>query len=286
MWQEVFGSGFANTSAISPFATVGNSNTSTPPAQVLQTVENEQHKKTPSAFAASAFAALSGSSTSPFGTIGSSSTTQGKTFGSALNHADYETRKSADVKSGENLSSTNSRLSSSESHGPGGEGRPSFAVPNTFNPSPFGGAVSGGGFGRIFGGGAKLTNFAAPVGDAPLGGGNEPIQAFGAPSKDEDNEENSDSEDRGPEDSAKDDTSNGTDTRFHHQEGNFQLIDSCLMNSSNLEQLVPVKTVKRPSFHLHESTYIHGMDMRGRREDAGLLNSMQLFLRKKTPASA
>lgn len=81
--------------------------------------------------------------------------------------------------------------------------KPSFDAPNVSGFGLFGGSLLGNGFGNALGKGRKLTNFAAPSGDASWGTNSAVIQPFGAAPGDED-----ETQDTGDQDD--DDTEYGT----------------------------------------------------------------------------
>lgn len=82
----------------------------------------------------------------------------------------------------------------------------------------------GGGFGSGFGGGNKLTSFAAPTGDTKLGSGDGAINPLAAPKAGQ--EVQSDSEGDTAEEIGTGDGSNEVDDRFQHQDGNPAISNS------------------------------------------------------------
>ncbi len=84
-------------------------------------------------------------------------------------------------------------------------------------------ATFGSGFGSPFGGGPKLNSFAAPVGDADLGGGSGNVGLFGQAAKDDEEDERSDSEDEMFSETAKDQESGEGSERFQPQDGRFRI---------------------------------------------------------------
>lgn len=90
-------------------------------------------------------------------------------------------------------------------------------------PSGFGSlgsGVFGTGFGQVFNTGTKLSSFAAPVGDAKWGDQGGSTNLFGAPSKDEE-EENSESEEYGLIDAENNDECYEVVCRLQQQDGRF-----------------------------------------------------------------
>ena len=176
-------SGFANTSAISPFASLSSNKTKEPAAET-------QPQTSASAFAASGFAALA-SSSSPFGALtkekASATENQPQTSSSTFASSGFaalsgstspfgtaaEEPQSANVKA-----DTSSPLASTTSQ-----------TGFVFGAKPFGSS-----FGSAFGGGQKLSSFAAPVGDTKLGS-TSTSKPFGAPEASDDTEDGDASDD-------------------------------------------------------------------------------------------
>ncbi|KAI9799514.1 MAG: hypothetical protein M1833_004036 [Piccolia ochrophora] len=164
-------SGFANTSAVSPFGTLGASSASAdkPKASVFGSKSTSPPQTSLSAFASSGFGKLSGSNESPFGALGQSSTPSGSAgFASAGSKDSAPSGFAA-------ISSPKSPVSES---GFGG---------GSFGGSAFGAATSGfgklgSGFGGGFGGATgSLTSFASKEGSGIIGLKEKPAKAFGAP---------------------------------------------------------------------------------------------------------
>lgn len=176
------------------------------------------------AFTTSAFAPLSDSSISPFGILGPLSTTttnNAKTFGSLLGHKNPEDPNPDEVpveKLDQVRSASSGVSASSTSPGFGIERSSPFASSSVLTPNAFAGAVFGSGFGNSFGG-AKLSSFAAPVGDATWGSGGGVVTSFGAPAKDEEDDERSESEEEGLGDAAKEQEGGEADDKFQQQDG-------------------------------------------------------------------
>ena len=195
------------------------------------------------AFAASGFAALANTSTSPFGTLASSKPQQdsstkppldSKISSSQPSNA-APTTKTSDSKQRVFGSATPIVPLAKENGKPNAFGPPltSFA---SSQPSGGFGSLGQSGFGSLtstqgsafssspFGAGPKkLSTFAAPTGDAKLGSSTT-ASAFGAPAETEDSEEGSDvgsdedEEKRGDEKKEKKDRDGAADPRFHKQE--------------------------------------------------------------------
>ena len=184
--------------------------------------KDTQTQATPSAFAASGFAALAASSTSPFGALGGSSAAAPSPFASAK-------APSAEISEAQNSApAANGGFGSFAKAPSSGFG--------TAQPSPFAAATSkasgtfgsssifgGGGFGGGFGGGSKLASFAAPTGDTKLGNSNGAIKPIGSPTHENDDNDGSESEGEGADDKSKDDEASEADDRFQHQDGKLCL---------------------------------------------------------------
>ena len=179
-----------------------------------------------SAFAASGFAALANSSTSPFGTIGDVPA-KNMCFPyapvihdnvSVPNHVASTTFDPPSVR--DPSFSDNSKASAPDA----GKVNPSpFTVAESAKSSVFGGTISGGGFGGSSGSQQKLINFAAPGGDAKIRASNSSFRTIGLPEQHED-DGNIDDQDVEAEDVSKDDKSDEVDERFQHQDGMSALL--------------------------------------------------------------
>lgn len=168
------GSGFANTSASSPFASLAN--TKSP---------SEQPSSTTSAFASSAFGALAGSSTSAFGTLGQNKTLSSFASPGSTPAPGEDGAKPAPTPSAfGGLASTASPFASAGS--------------SAFGSGASGFGKLGNGFGGGFGGlgsGQKLTSFASSGTPGVIGSSTKTgITAFGAPAEDEDEQSGDDGE--------------------------------------------------------------------------------------------
>ncbi|KAH0544292.1 hypothetical protein FGG08_001555 [Glutinoglossum americanum] len=189
-------SGFANTSAISPFGTLASKAPSVFGSGTATTAQTSS-----SAFASSGFAALSGSSTSPFGALGTSPPSSSP-FG-ALGAA-----KSTGASGFGTLLST---------------GKSGPAPSGSFGGTPFGMTSSGfSGLGSGFGGvsGVGLRDFSSNGGSGIIGLKEKPHRPFGAP---EDETEESGDETSGDEANGEDGKEGkkedvDVEKRFHPQE--------------------------------------------------------------------
>lgn len=159
-------SGFANTSATSPFAALAASKSPTPTVSQPQTSE--------SAFKASGFGALAGSSTSGFGALATSK--PASPFGSATASA----KPSITGLTSSTPSAFGGLSSTSENKSP-------FAAAA---PSGFGalGGSFGGGFGSA---GGKLTSFGGGSGPKITGLSDKPAKPFGAAKEEKEDEDGS-----------------------------------------------------------------------------------------------
>lgn len=180
------GSGFANTSATSPFAALAASKSPTPTASQPQTSE--------SAFKASGFGALATSATSGFGALAASSKPASSPFGSVTATA----KPSITGLTSSTPSSFGSLSSKTESKSP-------FAAATSSGFGSLGGGLGGGLAGGLaggFGSGGKLTGFGGGSGPKITGLSDKPAKPFGAPKDDKDEEEGS-GDDAGGEDKEK-----------------------------------------------------------------------------------
>ena len=182
-------SGFANTSAISPFASLSPNKTKEPATET-------QAQTSASAFAASGFAALA-SSSSPFGALAKekvpATESQPQTSSSAFMSSGFAALSGSTSPFGtaaEKPKSPTAKVDASPFVSATGQTRFGFGA------KPF-----ESGFGNAFGGGQKLSSFAAPVGDTKLGSTSTP-KPFGAPEVSEDDEEASDDENEDGDDNA------------------------------------------------------------------------------------
>lgn len=241
-------SGFANTSTVPPLGALGGSKSPEPSTRIFgNNTSEDQPQTSASAFASSGFAALSGSTTSPFGTLNPSSTTSKTSpFGAVkpsqapLSGFRGTTANKAETASSGGFGGATTTTTTS------GFGSIGASISGSSGFGTLGGSTFGGGFGTGFDGGAKLTSFAAPSGDAKLGSG-APVRAFGTRGEDEEDEENEDNGDDGDHDPK----ANGvqkTDARFHQQEGTCAIaIQSSLIGANAIQSRLG-KKAKRRSF--------------------------------------
>ena len=207
--------GFANTSASSPFASLTRSKS--PPGEPQQTSS--------SAFAASGFSSLSGSSTSAFGSIGKTSGgfgTGGSFATGSKSPPPVGTAKSEAAKSDPSSGSTfggalgqQSTFSAARSNGT------TFGF-SKLEPSSLGSesTFGSGGFGGFggFGGGSGLASFASGKPSSGLAGPSKPAKAFGAPAvEDEEGDEAGEAEDESGFKSPLSQDSDKQDERFYEQ---------------------------------------------------------------------
>ncbi|KAH0400338.1 hypothetical protein KCU89_g5286, partial [Aureobasidium melanogenum] len=168
------GSGFANTSASSPFASLATTKSPT-----------ENPSSTTSAFASSAFGALAGSSTSAFGTLGQNKTLSSFASPGSTPAPGEDGAKPAPTTSAfGGLASTASPFASAGSSAFGSGASGFGKLGNGF----------GGGFGGL-GGGSKLTSFASSGTPGVIGSSTKTgITTFGAPAEDEEEQSGDDGE--------------------------------------------------------------------------------------------
>ncbi|MCJ1314843.1 hypothetical protein MMC15_000155 [Xylographa vitiligo] len=220
------GSGFANTSAASPFSTLsGKPSVFKSPSSFGTNTSNQETQTSSSAFASSGFAALAGPSTSGFSTFGTASNS---TKPPLLDS------RSPVISSTTTETSTLGGFGSSAPGGFGSAGKSSFVSLGASGFGALGASTFGSPFGRGFGGGSKLSSFAAPVGDTKLGSAKPKI--FGA-------SENSDEEDstsEGGDDHVGDgvEETEAESGKFQLQEGWYSLKQTAVLLADSL----PVET--------------------------------------------
>jgi len=207
-------SGFANTSAVSPFGALAGRKS--PPA--------ETPKTSSSAFASSGFGSLAGSATSGFGAIGKTSDGfgAGGGFGTggksplATTEASKENGKPQEVASstfGGALGQKSAFAAAAPSAGSGfGSGVSAFSSLGK------GFGSSAGGFGGV-GGSGGLTSFASGKPSTALAGSSKPAKAFGAPpAEDDDNaDEGGEEDEAGLKSPSHHDEEEKQDERFYEQ---------------------------------------------------------------------
>ncbi|KAJ4985930.1 nuclear protein export protein [Stagonosporopsis vannaccii] len=177
------GSGFANTSAASPFAAMA----AKPPAPKTSDKTEALPQTSDDKFKASGFGSLANSSASPFGSFGAAAK-GGSPFGGAPKLSSFASPAAA----------------------------PSTAAPSASGFGSLGGAKSSFGGGSVFGGASNspfgasfaskpsgTSSFATPGAGGITGLSSKPERAFGAPG-DKDEEEGSDQEDDGDDNPEKD----------------------------------------------------------------------------------
>lgn len=191
----VKGSGFADFSSTSPFASLSGSKSAL--AGLSDKKSPETKETTPSAFAASGFASLAASASSPFASLNSAKV------------AHDETKSNGNAKP-----SSFASLAASSASPFASAGTSSFG-----STSAFGGAL-GSGFGSAGGFGSKLTSFASPESGKDAEPKVKPAKAFGSPAADDDDDD--DNDDGDAEDDPKDsavvgESEDRRDERFHEQ---------------------------------------------------------------------
>ena len=176
-------------------------------------------QKPPGGFAASGFAAMSGSSKSPFGTLGTSTPsvfgTKTTTTPSATGTMSTEPHKPQPSTS--TFSSSASPFVTST---PGSSGQSGFgfgANGAATKPNSFGGSVFGSAFVNSAAAAPKLTSFAAPTGDLAPSKPAESTKGFGVQTDDSGDEDGGSEVDANPEEVGAGDTE--VDGRFQQQEG-------------------------------------------------------------------
>lgn len=209
-------SGFANTSAVSPFGTLARSKSPVKPLSSFASTANSQQPQTSSpAFAASGFAALSNASASPFGALGGSP-------GKGLKSPSFSppSLSSPFALTGK-PSEEAAKPSGFAALSPKATDVPK-SVFGSSSVSGFGGFGSSTGFVSSFGGGSKLASFAAAEGDAILG--STAVKPIGTTAEDD---ETQDGEDARDDDNLERGLDNDEpDPRFQVQEGRFQNSDT------------------------------------------------------------
>lgn len=179
-------SGFANTSAASPFASLSGSRS-----------PSAERPTSPSAFAASGFSSLTGS-TSGFGAIGKTSGGfgAGGGFTTVSRSPIFASDSTAAAKEAENLRPRSSSpfggllgqqsgFSTTAAGSGSGFGSGASGFGKLGGSSGFGGA---GGFGSLGGSGGGLSSFASGKPSSAIATSSKPAKAFGAPADDEEEE--------------------------------------------------------------------------------------------------
>ena len=208
---------FGSASILAPPAAHIKNDSPAKPATL--TNPDQQSQTSASAFASSGFAALAKSTTSPFGAMAATSAAA-STPSPFATTSPFSPKKDDSDASKKTESASNGGFSAfAKPQSPGfGTSEPTpFGTTGAAKTSVFGGSIFGGGFGGTFGSGGKLANFAAPTGDAKLGNG--AIKPIGSPTREGDDEENSESDTEGFGEYSRGDVNDEGDERFQHQDG-------------------------------------------------------------------
>lgn len=218
---------------------------------------------------------------SPFGTMVPSSNNLGDSiFGSG-----QSTAKTSDK------SEQASFLASTTPEGPPAHAAipwPSpFATASPLIGKTFGGFVHKSTFGEEFGGGNRLTSFAAPGGDAKLGGMNGTLLPLGSKVHEDDDIEASDTEASGAEDKSRDGENDEADGRFQHQAGksDYEALFHAMVNSMQLR----LERMEKNLYSHHVPVSMRSRVVPGKRAGKGSLSSTSLkvlVLRKGLAASS
>ena len=219
--QRPLKSAFGSVSTFLPSMSLAGSDSFAKVSTFAAKATDQEPQTSGDAFASSGFAALAGSSTSPFGNLGSPSiAANASPFASAAFNSGKTELDTHEALKFESASSSGfSTFVDSSSTGFSSTDQSPFSSSRSKKSSVFGGSVLGSAFGGPFGGGSRLTSFAAPTGDARLGVSNGAIKPIGSPKRDEDEDERSDSEAEGATESKKDEDVEEPDGRFQHQDG-------------------------------------------------------------------
>jgi hypothetical protein len=170
-----------------------------------------------SKFTSSGFAALAGTPISPFSALGFSKISKIKPF-VPLIHDDDCKEQSGNI----NTQAEHARLNAINptTQGFGALGTPASNISGSSSYKALG-DVFGSGFGQASNGGTKLSSFAAPIGDAKWGDRSWLHNTFGAPAKEEEEEDNSGSDEYGFVETENNDENGEVDCRFQQQDGNY-----------------------------------------------------------------
>lgn len=226
-------SGFSDISKVSPFGTLASTKSElNPPAGFSSDISVAEPQTSSSAFAASGFAALSKSTTSPFGTLGATSNTPDaspfSSLGSSANHT---------ILPSTTGSSNKASLDTNSVSGAGGFRSAAGSTFGTSATSAFGslgGSRLGIGFGSGFGGvgAGGLKTFAAPNGPSVFGTGVSSSRAFGSPAVDDEEDEDGDEDGQPSGEARYGEAHDHEDKRFHEQDGKSELLISCFPNAN------------------------------------------------------
>ena len=208
-------SGFANTSAVSPFGALAGSKSPVKPLSSFASIANSQQNQTSSpAFVASGFAALSNASASPFGALGASP-------GKGLKSPSFSppTLSSAFALTGK-PSEEAANQSGFAALSPKATDIPK-SVFGSSSVSGFGGFGSGTGFVGSLGASSKLASFAAAEGDAILG--STIVKPIGTTTEDDEAQDGEDTKDddnleRGLDNDEPDPRFQVQESRFHNSD--------------------------------------------------------------------
>lgn len=207
-------------SSVSPVLTIPQPTVPAPPSAPSKVRDSPLTHSSTTTRPSSGFAALSGASGSPFSTIGSpSKTSKLRPFEAPADDAKRRGQLEKPI-----MPTEEATLNATKPSSPLGLGTSGSSAVNLLGPSSFsslGSGVFGTGFGQAFNGGTKLGSFAAPVGDAKWGDQGGSTNLFGAPAKDEEND-NSGSEEHGLVEIDNNDEGYEVDCRFQQQDGKFR----------------------------------------------------------------
>ena len=219
--QRPLNSEFGSASTFSPSMSLAGSDSFAKVSTFAAKATDQGPQTSSDAFASSGFAALAGSSTSPFGTLGgpliAANASPFASAGFNSGKTEIDTHEALKVEAAP--SNGFSTFVDSSSTGFSSIDQSPFGSSGSKKTGVFGGSVFGSGFDGTFGGGSRLTSFAAPTGDAILGVSNGTIKPIGSPKRDEDEDEHSDSEAEGTAETKKDEDIEEPDVRFQHQDG-------------------------------------------------------------------
>ncbi|KAL8720298.1 MAG: hypothetical protein Q9225_002810 [Loekoesia sp. 1 TL-2023] len=194
---------------------------SPPKAPKATEAESKSSQKPPGGFAASGFAAMSGSTKSPFGTLGASTPSIFKsnpsTISNATEIANKNTAHSEQTQAARStFSSSASPFVTSATSSSGKSGFGFGANGAASKPSGFGGSVFGSAFVNSAAIAPKLTSFAAPTGDLAPPKPAESTRTFGAQADESAEEEDGSDGEANPEEAGNGDAA--VDSRFQQQE--------------------------------------------------------------------
>lgn len=211
---------------------------SPPKAPKAAEAGSKSSQKPPGGFAASGFAAMSGSAKSPFGTLGASTPSIFKsnstTTSNATDAANKITSHSEQTQaSTSTFSSSASPFVTSTTPSSGQSGFGFGANGAASNQSGFGGSVFGSAFVNSAAAAPKLTSFAAPTGDVAPPKPAESTKTFGAQADESAEEDGGSDGEANPEEAGNGDAA--VDSRFQQQEGEELILcpKCCLVLTDN-----------------------------------------------------